>query len=284
MIYIILASLMVLGAESSVDSLDAIYGDDNRQETISASPFYQELADSAAAMVEKKYIFPSGVNASIRGSSFGKKYSLCSDQRFIAQPSAAYCSGFLVAPNVMATAGHCVETMADCEKASWVFNYKVKNENDVAFNVSKEDVYECAGIIKQEYGTRSHNDFALIKLDRMVKGHTPVRLAKVEPNVGEPLVLIGHPSGLPQKVADGGAVLKKTPTGFDANLDAFHINSGSAVFHGRTGELVGILVSGSEDYRLRPGKSCYQVNILSNGQGGEGVSSFKQFAKFIPTK
>lgn len=266
---------------TSTASVLVIYGDDDRQETVNTSPFLQDLAESTAAMIEEKNISIVGSLVSIKGPTLGERFGLCKDERFYSQTSSAYCSGFLVAPDIMATAGHCLTDESYCGNAVWVFNYKLKDEKDSSVTVSKEDVYRCKSILKKDFGSNSRNDFALIKLDRKVKGHSPVKIALENPEIGEPLVMIGHPSGLPQKIDDGGSVKSKTLNGFKANLDAFQINSGSAVFSAKSGELVGILVTGARDYRNRENEKCTEVNVVSNSMGDEGVSSFKQFASYL---
>lgn len=272
-------SFFLIGTATA--SVLVIYGDDDRQETINANPFLQDLADSTAAMIEEKNISIEGSLVSIKGPTLGERFGLCKDERFYSQTSSAFCSGFLVAPDIIATAGHCLTNESYCETAVWVFNYKLKDEKDSSVTVSKENVYRCKSILKKDFGTKSQNDFALIKLDRKVKGHSPVKIAQENPEIGEPLVMIGHPSGLPQKIDDGGSVKSKTLNGFKANLDAFQINSGSAVFRAKSGELVGILVTGARDYRNRENEKCTEVNVVSNSMGDEGVSSFKQFASYL---
>lgn len=269
--------LSCLATATATASVFVIYGDDDRQETIMTSPFLQDLADSTAAMIEEKNISINGALVSIKGPSLGERFGLCKDERFYSQTSAAYCSGFLVAPDIMATAGHCFQNESYCETAVWVFNYKLKDEKDSSVTVSKNDIYRCQSILKKEFGNNSRNDYALIKLDRKVEGHFPVKISKEDPEIGEALVMIGHPSGLPQKIDDGGFVRSKTLNGFKANLDAFQINSGSAVFSAKSGELVGILVTGAKDYRSRLNDNCTEVNPVSDDRGDEGVSSVKQF-------
>ncbi len=70
------------------------------------------------------------------------------------------------------------------------------------------------------------------------------------------LYVIGHPSGLPTKVADGAQVCTQKGTHFSANLDTYGGNSGSAVFNAKTNEVVGILVRGANDYTYDMGRRC----------------------------
>ena len=279
--------MKVIGALCLLTSLGAhantriIYGEDNRVDTLnSTSTLFRKLADSTAAMVENEKITLRGNTAELNGVTLQERFSLCDKERFIEQPSIAYCSGFLVAPDVMATAGHCMDSIGQCENFSWVFNYKITERGQTAVSIPTSEVYACKSIIAYQYG--AGRDFALIKLDRPVSGHAPVKLAQQEATIGAPLVLIGHPSGLPQKIADGAQVMSLHNGGFRANLDAFQINSGSAVFHARSGELVGILVNGLTDYRANEGLACTEVNVVPDTRGGEGVSAASQFAALVP--
>jgi S1-C subfamily serine protease len=96
--------------------------------------------------------------------------------------------------------------------------------------------------------------------------------------VGTKLFVIGHPTGLPQKIADGasvkianavsyidpiGSIIRKANF-FTANLDTYAGNSGSPVFNKRTGKVEGILVQGAEDFRRNPDQFCNESAHRSN--------------------
>ncbi len=261
-------------------SPDVIYGEDNRIDTIhSQSNLFRNIAKSTAAMISNKAITLKGSTAELHGPTLGEKFSLCEDQKFFHQPHVVYCSGFLVADNIIATAGHCMTLQKNCTDYSWVFDFKIKNSLDTSVSVSSNDVYKCEEIIQQQLD--GETDFALVRPNRAVKGYPVVTISKVEAPVGTALVMIGHPSGLPQKIADGAKIISKSEISFKANLDAFQINSGSAVFNARTGEIVGILVNGATDYKFNSSRNCTEVNIIPNENAGEGVTSFKQFHAFL---
>ena len=116
------------------------------------------------------------------------------------------------------------------------------------------------------------NDFALIQLDRKVTDRRVLEIRKKgKISKGEPLVVIGHPTGIPTKIADGANVRSLDGTYFTANLDTYGGNSGSAVFNANTGVVEGILVRGATDYVSRGG--CQVTNVLGNNQGrGEDVT------------
>src|SRR5690606_25377246 len=58
--------------------------------------------------------------------------TFCSSERFTEQPNPGMCSGFLIAPDLIATAGHCVTLDNFCEEYEWVFDYKVDEASGAA--------------------------------------------------------------------------------------------------------------------------------------------------------
>jgi hypothetical protein len=96
-------------------------------------------------------------------------------------------------------------------------------------------------------------DFAILKLDRQIKDHAPLQLENSgQPEKGLLVYVLGHPSGLPLKLADDARIQSVSSNGyFTANLDTFGGNSGSPVFGSGTNHVQGILVRGGTDYRLQ---------------------------------
>lgn len=256
-----------------------IYGEDNRIDTYqSTNPLFQRLARSAAAQVHVDNIRIRGNTAELRGRSLGEMFHLCEKERFYHQPFVANCSGFLVAPDIIVSAGHCFETKDKCTRHHWVFDYKVDEENQRNVSVNSGDVYKCKEVLDQKLTDKL--DYAIIRLDREVSDRTPLKIAS-EIKIDSPVVMIGHPSGLPQKIADSAEVRSVSETEFKANVDAFQINSGSGVFNALTGEVLGILVRGKVDYRTNQQWRCTEVNVTGNDDGGEDVASFRQFEKSL---
>ena len=91
---------------------------------------------------------------------------------------------------------------------------------------------------------------------------------------GTELVVIGHPTGLPTKIAGGAWVRQNTNNVyFQSNLDTFGGNSGSAVFDAETGTVEGILVRGETDYVYDSSRGCRVPKQCSNeGCRGEDVT------------
>jgi V8-like Glu-specific endopeptidase len=249
---LVIASLVSIGAQAFDKRIKVIYGKDDRLDVFQVSdPAMLALADSTAAMIPRALLTEQNQSVAIQ-----------SNEPYFSQPNAAMCSGFLVGPDLLATAGHCISDF-DCANNAFVFNYKMAAPGVNPVSAVSDDVYTCKKVIAREL-TRAQ-DYALIQLDRPVVGHQAVTLATTPAKAGDSLVLIGHPSGLPTKIA-GGASVRKDETGyFVANTDSYGGNSGSAVFNATTREVVGILVRGEEDFKYDNAGQCTRSNYCADG-------------------
>ncbi len=260
----------------------AIYGEDNRVDPFDAvSELHVKLTESVVAKVHKNRIISEGKNIELQGIPFsdytplGPQFPMCQKEKFLQQPLVSDCSGVLVADDIIATAGHCMLTAKDCTNYRWIFNVKVSKKRLSNVYVVREDIYTCTEVLHQVY--EGNYDVALVRLDRPRKGRA-VRIASTEPEKGTPLVMIGHPLGLPQKISSGAQVISHYPGGFAANLDSLQGNSGSGVFNDRTGELVGTLAFGNPDLKKNETLACTELRVFEPLRGGEGVSSYTQFS------
>lgn len=271
---LIFASVLCLSGQvlAAAPSIDVIYGEDNRKDVFeSTDSDLVELSRSTAAMIPSTKIFMSSGIATIKGDTLESR-GICSDERFASQMTAANCSGFLVSENVLVTAGHCIKSEADCKNYKWVFDYKMDSAKQDSMKVESSDVYSCTRIIARSLDQFSKDDYAVIQLDRK-STRRPLSFRKSgKVATGESVVVIGHPSGLPTKIADGAKVRSHAGKYFVANLDTYGGNSGSAVFNQRTGEVEGILVRGENDY-VQSERGCMVSNKCSNdGCRGEDVT------------
>lgn len=252
-----------------------VYGDDNRVDVFaSTNSMYVELSKSTAAMISGSSLSKtSNGEVSIKGRSLEAR-GMCKSERFSAQKSAANCSGFLVGENLLVTAGHCIKNQSSCNSYKWVFDYKVDFENQFDFTVPATSVYSCKRIIKTVLDRGTMDDYALIELDRKVTDRRVLDFrTSGKPAVGDKLVVIGHPSGLPSKIADGAEIRSLEGKYFSANLDTYGGNSGSAVFNAATGVIEGILVRGATDYVYDSNQGCRVTNVIANDAGrGEDVT------------
>lgn len=262
-----------------------IYGADDRKDIYEVSnPLLVNLAKSTVALVKKRDLSLNSVsgNIELKTKVFGTAYGLCPNEPFYNQPLGAFCSGFLVAKNIIVTAGHCIRSQYDCSQTQFVFDYEVRSPSSAAkTSFSADEVYSCAEIIKSEVRS-SGGDYAVIRLDRDVNGRAPLSLSSNSPiRNGTPLVVIGHPAGLPKKVAGGAMVRSVEPEHFVANLDTYGGNSGSAVFNATSGDVEGILVRGETDFVYRNG--CRSSNQCANSScDGESVTHISLAKVHLP--
>jgi hypothetical protein len=230
------------------------------------------------------------------GRTLADRENLAPGQRFAEQTVSAYCTGFLVGGDLMVTAGHCVKDHvkseknapkdhpADCqqnphhpedprldqgdycENIRVVFGFRKDIGGVIPRSVPAENVYKCVKVVA--HSLAAGPDYTVIKLDRPVTGRLPLAIDRRNSGLTKDLSLfvIGHPNGIPLKIAGDAKVLKAGENmnvtdymgisqkwvdkgySFLTNLDSFHGNSGSPVFNLNTLMVEGILVSGDEDY------------------------------------
>ncbi len=203
--------------------------------------------------------------------------------RFRSQPTLGGCSGFLIAPNIMVTAGHCISSdqheindgellfhKANRDKQNqlkyntmnWVLDYT----NDLSMTKKYQDgsaYYVTTIPTSKQYGVKkvlvsildykNKIDYAIVMLDRETdrdpfRFRTGAKVAK-----GDNLAMIGAPAGLPLKLSDGAKVtINSAGTWFGTNLDAFGGNSGGPVYNTAGLNMIeGILVRGRVDRGLK---------------------------------
>jgi V8-like Glu-specific endopeptidase len=288
-------------------ALAVIYGDDNRLDPYECTD--QELKDlaynSAVVLVEASNITCSDGNCTpVMLQSLADWYlsedpldsgnPICSDERFIDQPTLGFCSGILIDDNLnlIVTAGHCIENQSDCQNTAFVFNYQMADANTPITTFPESDVYYGQEIVahsEDESGTRTE-DWTIVRVDRDIVDHEalPVRTAGIIEE-GDPVVTIVHQAGLPVKIEDGGWVQDDPSPGspyFVAPLDTYGGNSGSAVFSddGSRRELIGILVRGEPDFETDPNNSCDKaIRCPDSGcPGWEKVIRSTEFADYVP--
>ena len=253
---------------------DVIYGEDHRRDFFEfEDPVHMLKARSTAGMVKNFRLKRQKDHWQLVTDEYGSSYGLCETERFWHQRRATFCTAFLVGPQTMVTAGHCIRTEARCASSSFVFDYITDQlGNPAPEKFSPDQVYQCARVIHTENKSNGA-DFAVVELDRPVKGRTPLSLrTHGTPELNTPLFVLGHPVGIPLKLADGGWIRKLNSDFFVANLDTYGSNSGSPVFNGSTGQVEGILVRGERDF-VRTDQGCRVSKKCSNTKcKGEDVS------------
>ncbi|OGR44815.1 MAG: hypothetical protein A2X35_05835 [Elusimicrobia bacterium GWA2_61_42] len=290
------AAIAILPALSFAETGKSIYGDDNRKDYFQMSPQMKAIADSVVSFWKAdsvEALNPGGVK--LKTMNFGDRLNLCPDEKFREQTIGAFCSGSLVGEDLVMTAGHCVKTEADCQNLKMVFGYNVKTDgSEATTTMAASEVYGCAKIVKRFLGGEpgSNNpagqalgpDFALLKLDRKVTGHKPLAINRgTNLKKGDGIFVIGHPVGLPVKLAGFATVRDFSKVGyFVADLDTFGGNSGSPVFNTRTQKIEGILVRGDEDFIDSPAGCTTMATYAQTGGRGEDVTKISVLSASIP--
>ena len=122
-------------------------------------------------------------------------------EKLFSQPALSDCTGFLIGPNTLATAGHCVEDQESCQKNLWVFDYKLKSLDQVFTTFPEETVYECEKIVSKEHPIL---DYTLIQLKRSPNNRRPLKIRSPHHGkiTGNPnLLVMGYPLGCPLKLS-----------------------------------------------------------------------------------
>jgi V8-like Glu-specific endopeptidase len=281
------ALLLVLNAISAsalFAGTRAIYGADDRLDYYAASPEWRKPADSTAALFPAGSVKPDGT---LFLFNHGQVDYLCPGERFANQPKGPSCTGSLVAPDIIMTAGHCFSTPAcvdkwneaecapisveKCAKTKFVFGYAIKTADVMPTSVPPEEVYDCGGIIAMKLDDT--HDFAFVRLNKPVANHSPLQLNRgAGIAAGSSVVTIGYPNGTPEKVTGGAKVRNVSdPEFFVTDLDAFKGNSGGPVFNAATHLVEGIVVSGEKNF-VQVG-DCMVAKVFPQN---EGIGTFIQ--------
>jgi V8-like Glu-specific endopeptidase len=279
-----MAVLLSLPVFASADA-KSIYGADDRKDYFQVSSEMKGYTDSVVSLWRSARVVDQGSSYRLQTFTLRDAKGLCPGQKFAEQNVGAFCSGSLVGEDLIMTAGHCIKSEADCANTKFVFGHRVEAAGKAGVsNVAKDQVYGCSKIVtrKLDEGVLG-SDYALIKLDRKVAGRKPLAINRGgQITKGAKLFVIGHPSGLPVKVAGNSSVRKVNDKYFVADLDTFGGNSGSAVFNASTKKIEGILVRGDEDYSETPAGCTVATTYAQTGGRGEDVTRISELSAFIP--
>ena len=306
----------------SIDGLDAIYGIDDREfVSKSSDKKIRKISKSIALIIPTDYLSTvtskssmSSPNISLKekksnyffntikyldvifikyikiprvqinASNLQESRNMCEGERFITSSALPACTGFLVAPNIMASAGHCFQSDDDCANKKIIFDVDYNKQNAQGYSVSSNNIFSCSRIISASHDSSdpSSEDYSLIELDRVPKFRSPLKLNLTKKIADkEKVFMIGHPAGMALMLSPEGSVsMNSNEFQFSTNLDSFEGNSGSPVLNAKTFEVEGILVNGQEDLVLDSELQCYR-NAVYDGSGNEGVFRSIKLAPFL---
>jgi hypothetical protein len=287
--------LLILAASSSaMAGMDkVIYGEDDRALVSELSLDDSNQAQAINASVSVLAQIPNwriseGKNSiSIKTDNLKKGLNFCDGERFLDQPLVSSCTAFLVAPDIIVTAGHCVKDKYECKKNTWVIDY----DNDMGFvgpsgtaTFSKDKSYACAELLALSQNDKL--DYAVVRLDRKITDRTPLKIRRNgKVSNRDTLMVIGHPLGMPKMVASNVLIRDNSPSFiFKTNADTFSGNSGSPVIGLESGLVEGILVRGDDDFETDMDNGCqHSAHFSDKGGSGESVqrSTYLPF-KYIP--
>lgn len=278
----------------------SLYGPDRRKEFYEIQdPIQLSVVNSVAALVYSDHFSESEKDYELRGDKLAndRKLNLCSGTEYEREPIISYCTAFVVGPDLIATAGHCVRRHLDQVRV--VFGYRAirpHQEIEIVSRIPKSQVYSVSEVVKcrdddplKENDKCEGNgqggrtlDYALLRVDRKIRDHLPL-LLDITSGVAErdELYVVGYPLGLPMKLADEGFVRRISNEGyFVSNLDTFVGNSGSPVLRAGTITVEGILVRGNNDFWTQG--SCQVPLVCPRDRDcqfdGEDATSLKAIA------
>lgn len=264
-----------------------IYGGDNRKNYFEADANEKKASEAVSLVVNTSDLLETGAGDkfNLPGSSVG----LCSTEKFHSEPAPGFCTGFKVGADLVATAGHCIRSQAQCARTSFVFKFRMDSNGDNPHKgILRDDVYACKEVVDGELNGPDQSDWRVVRVNRALDVSIPtVKVRKSGMlDTGDPITIVGHPMGLPLKVTPGGVVRSHKSSYFVANPDTYGGNSGSPAFNSTklsAGELFveGILVRGEDDFsQYTP---CMKSKICQEeGCRGEDVTYSSEFAGVLP--
>ncbi|MBC7427846.1 MAG: trypsin-like peptidase domain-containing protein [Bacteriovorax sp.] len=293
-ILLLLPLLLILAQSGDVRAYEdkAIYGEDNRAlvSDLSVEDFGTavDFSRSVLAQIPNWRISDNDKKSfSVQTKSLESGLSFCAGEKFLDLPLISACTAFLVAPDVIVTAGHCVKDKYDCKNQTWVLDYDT-NMDFIAPSGSaifqKEKSYACSELLA--WSQNAKVDYAVIRLDRKIIDRLPLKIRRDgKTSSNESLMVIGHPLGMPKMLANNIFIRDNSlDYVFKTNADTFSGNSGSPVIGIGSNLVEGILVRGDDDFETDLDLACQRPARFSDKEGkGESVqrSNYLPF-KYIP--
>lgn len=261
-----------------------IYGEDNRIDAyeVSDPSLLQDMLSVVALFDTRNISANADGTSTLECDFFGATRKLCQQEPFRNQPAGAFGSGVLVDSDIVATAGHCVNE-SNLARVAFAFGFRMNGDSSARLLLPQEDLYRGSELIARVMSADGA-DYALVRLDRAAAGHPIAKLRRTgRISDSQTVHVIGHPCGLPTKVASSAVVRDNSRDEFFvANLDTFGGNSGSPVFNSDTHEVEGLLVRGEVDF-VASGDCMVSLVCPTTGCRGEDCTRVSQFLAHLST-
>jgi len=236
--------------ETGVELPRGVYGSDDRKEVKDAEGI-KDFVRATAVMINKADIVGDKVYGYTLREILSYRFKSANfddNIKFLDQPTSANCTGFLIAPDILVTAGHCIKELEDAKDFVWVFDYTNELKYHKTFKYIQLDlnnVFEVVEVIGAYFVDGEYNDYSVLRLNRK-SSRAPYRF-RTSGKVGlnTKVNTIGSPTGLPLKYADNAKVVNDSQAKwFKNSIDTFPGNSGGPVFN-TNGFIEGIHVRGA---------------------------------------
>lgn len=217
---------------------------------------------SIVALVHKKNLYKQSDNSwKLNSLSYGEYHNLCRNvenaeaAKYWNEPSAAFCTGFLINSNTVLTAGHCLIKKKNGGNGHPPDEFYViigyERINGVPrLKYKKTEVIEVDALsVVNRF--RSGKDYAILRLKDAVGDYKPLQIThtkKIDNN--QKVYTLGYPGGLPITYAGLASIRRNSAQDyFKTDLDSFAGNSGSPVINAETHIVEGILIEGFKDFK-----------------------------------
>lgn len=241
-----------------------VFGADDRLEVKDAEG-YEDFVRATAVMISKTRIYDNEFYAWSLRDLLIQQFEVDrfdENVKFLDQPTVGSCTGFLIAPDIMVTAGHCINSMEDANEYVWVFDYTHEADfiDGMVLQFKPENIYEVESIIASTLDDDTNDDYAILRLTKK-SDRAPYRFRTSGTVLLDGAInTIGCPTGLPLKFSTNATVVDNSAENwFKSDIDAFPGNSGGPVFD-EYGFIEGILVRGAAQYDGDSYKSDYKYD------------------------
>lgn len=176
---------------------------------------------------------------------------VCRNERFSNQPVMRNdCSGILVGSKKLLLPGNCItEHYCKNDLFYFMFNHHLSSSAPLDVKRDRKNFFKCEKVLKRVFDPQTATSFALIELNKEVEGITPVEFSDTEDiAANQELIAIGHPAGMPMKIARDAFVADQNKTHFLVSSDIAGSSKGTAIINATTLKLEGMLIGGRPEY------------------------------------